>query len=130
MGVIRRWRKSNMVLRLARALGPGDPDVAVLDSSRDDALRELLDLCESDVDCAAVIRSLNLDRPTLEDLYWRLLAAGAGQWIGAHYVPVSVIAYARLLEPAAEGILSAESRNEVQRVAIALIDAVEKGGFA
>lgn len=131
MGLFSRWRKSNHVLRLAKVLGTASDSVeALLDSSKDQALHVLLDLCESDPDCTAVMVDHRLDREMVAEIYHRLLAIGAGQWVGYHYVPVSVVAHATLLSQAAEGFAAAESRSDSERVAADLLETVQNGRFA
>ena len=58
-----------------------------------DALSELLDYCTAKRDIQDVMRSFDLDRTELEELYRTLVVAGAGQWARGHWVAASTLAY-------------------------------------
>ena len=60
---------------------------------REKAEEALLDYCEADRNIRAVMAQFKVSRDALGEIYSRLLAAGAGQWAGGHYVAASAIAY-------------------------------------
>ena len=61
------------------------------------ALEALLDYCEVNPDTRKIMTEFNVSRGTLLDLYHNLLKAGAGQWVGEHYVPASALAHSHTL---------------------------------
>ena len=62
------------------------------------ALEALLDYCEVNPDTRKIMTEFNASRGPLLDLYHNLLKAGAGQWAGGHYVPVSALAHSHTLK--------------------------------
>jgi len=97
MGVFRSLTKQWKLRRISRALGAPLPktiqDLASHARKRERALDQLLDLCESDPGRWQIMQAHNADRETLHALYLELVANGAGQWEGGHFVPVSALAY-------------------------------------
>ncbi len=91
------------VQRFSRELGrqPGPESIAhelVSGSDRSQkALEALLDYCETNPDTRIVMAEFNASRGILIELYGNLLKAGAGQWAGGHYVPVSALAHSHTL---------------------------------
>lgn len=62
------------------------------------ALEELFDLCESDQNVRIVMDKHNASRKTLKEVYHRLCASGAGQWVSGHYVAASAFSYPSILD--------------------------------
>ena len=62
------------------------------------ALEELCDLCATHPPLRRVLDKYGIDRANLEAYYQDLIAGGAGQWAGGHYVAVSALGYASTLE--------------------------------
>lgn len=67
-------------------------------SKKDKALEQLYDLCQSDPPVLEVMKRYKVDRNVLSDIYHKLLASGAGQWVNGHYVAASALAYAFTLD--------------------------------
>ena len=86
-----------------------------------DALSELLDYCTAKPDIQEVMRSLDLDRTELKDLYHTLVRAGAGQWRCGHWVPASTLADPEPLR------FLVRQRRRCQEAAYALIMHFERG---
>jgi len=92
VGVFASFSKSGKLLKIARVLGTpqhADDFLASMKSGqnpRTAAENALYDLCEGDIKCRAVMEKHGATRETLREVYWKLLAGGAGQWVGAHYV--------------------------------------------
>ena len=89
--------KRDVLLPVARRLAPPEAGHALgflLSNDRDRALRQLLDIAESDPAIGEVMAQRGLTRNDLEAMYHRLVSAGAGQWAGGHYVAASAIAHA------------------------------------
>lgn len=88
---------------ISRELGRElDPEQAMREllsgpGRREKAEGALLDYCEADRDIRDLMAQFNVSRDTLREVYSRLLAAGAGQWGGGHYVAASAIAYPHTL---------------------------------
>lgn len=99
MGFISSLFKYRKLRRISKELG-SPFDVATFmhelgskgQSRRDRALKQLLDLCESDSTLSQIMRSRGAGRERLQEVYWVLLSIRAGQWVGGHYVPVSALA--------------------------------------
>ncbi len=93
---LRRSRKLRKISgQLAR---PTSSVESSLSGEKESALDQLLDLCESDPDISRVVESAGLDREALTEIYWRLMAAGAGQWVGGRFVAAATLAYPETLE--------------------------------
>jgi len=61
------------------------------------ALVALHDYCNRNPDVHKVMAEFNVTRESLIEIYNELVKAGAGQWAGGHYVPVSALAYPNTL---------------------------------
>jgi hypothetical protein len=92
-------------LQEARAFdSPGDLATRFLDelqsgrSEHDEALEELWNLCNADPATRFVLEKHELDQKSFVDLYWGLLAGGAGQWARRHYVAASAMAFGFTLD--------------------------------
>lgn len=90
----------------------------------------MYDFCQSDPDCRCVLDRHSASRSDLEQLFWMLRAAGAGQWVGRHYVPVSVLMHPRLLDYALSHLESGDVHQNQEQLAADLIALVERGKFA
>jgi len=102
MGFFSRWKKFTKVIKLSRCLGAWSAPNATVDSAFNSgntaqALRELIQLVESDRDCAAVLRTYNATTRTLEDLFFELERAGADHWAKNLYIPCVAIADPQVL---------------------------------
>ena len=101
------WTKSKKVRKLQLKIAPLGPRGVVTDFlvgtlGRDEALEDYLDLCMADGGVARVMREYNLTREDLVEFYDRLCMVGLGQWINAHFVALSTLAYAEPLQYLAE----------------------------
>jgi hypothetical protein len=133
MGIFASFRKNGRVLRIARALGhERGPDdfLAVIEGRREDAASQaeqaLYNLCESDPDCRKVLEMHGATRADLQDLYELLLRTGAGQWVGAHYVPVSALAFPKPLAY----LLANRTTADPIELASQAIEIISRGRFA
>jgi len=100
MGIISSLRKQRKLRRISRVLsGPLDTSRFIDEltsgkpSKRDQALEDLFDLCDSDPLLRQTMEAYGANRETLLELYKMLIANGAGQWVGGHYVAVSALGY-------------------------------------
>jgi hypothetical protein len=100
MGVLRSLRKQRKLRRISRALGAPfdgsrliDELVFVKPSKKEKALQNLCDLCESDPRLRQTMEAHGANREVLRELYKLLIANGAGQWVGGHFVAASALAY-------------------------------------
>src|SRR6266511_881522 len=87
--------------RLGKSLLNGDFSIESMfaaGDAKDAALDDLLHLCESDRPVRHVIQQRGATREDLKELYHLLEAAGAGQWVGAHYVSASELAFGQTLD--------------------------------
>lgn len=83
------------------------------------ALAAYLDYCEGDQLVAEVMKTEQLSRSDLEEIYRRLLANGLDRWVKGHHPALSSIAYADPL------IFVSRARNkgmEWKRIANALLE--------
>lgn len=93
MGIFSRfkesWKKSGGVRKLQQKIAS-----ISFDSDKEERLmEEYLDLCMSDEGVVHVMRHYGLSKENLYQYYIQLSAAGLGQWIKGHYVPLSSITY-------------------------------------
>jgi hypothetical protein len=58
---------------------------------------DLFEYCGSNPETRAVLAEFGCNREGLTELYQKLLASGAGQWAGGHWVAASAIAYPETL---------------------------------
>lgn len=63
-----------------------------------DARAALFDYCEGHPEVAQVMAEHGITCEALEELYGTLLAGGAGQWAGGHFVAASALAYPQSLQ--------------------------------
>lgn len=100
----RSIKKSSRLRKLQKIISPpGQTEADLLDgflkslrtgsNKKTEALKEYLDLCQSDEGVAQILREYHLTKEDLEQIYSRLLANGLGQWIKGHYIALSTIAY-------------------------------------
>jgi len=89
--------RSAELKRISRELGSERPvsaaDLLSGSGRYDAALRALLDYCVSRPELAQIMGDFDATRATLEKVYHILLASGAGQWAGGHFVAASALAY-------------------------------------
>lgn len=101
---IRSWKKSSSLRRLQLKIAPPDQtvddavttfmkDLQSGESEQDKALEEFLDLCVHDDGIRKLMEIESLSRTDLKEIYYRLCAAGLGQWVKGHYAALSTIAY-------------------------------------
>src|SRR5438270_9285580 len=101
-----RWKffrssqqRKKELLRISRILGQPISSVEMLlRASKDSALEELLDLILGDSTLFPLLQKHGATREDLQELYWALLAAGAGQWVRGHWVAASALCYGFTLE--------------------------------
>jgi hypothetical protein len=100
MEFVRSIRKQWVLRRISRVLGAPldlsrkvDALLSGKPSKKDHAIEELLDLCESDSILRQTMDTYRADREILYRFYSMLIANGAGQWVGGHFVAVSALAY-------------------------------------
>ena len=103
MGLLQFFRSSQQrkreLLRISRILGqPISSAEILLGTSKDSALEELLGLILGDSALFGLLQKLGATREDLRELYWALLAAGAGQWVRGHWVAASTLCYGFTLE--------------------------------
>src|SRR3989344_3586084 len=96
-------RKSTKLRKLQSALAniPLPQDVSALISwseKRENLLSEYVDFCLADPGVFKVMKDFNITKKDIKEIYNQLLASGAGQWQGGHYVALSTLAYAQPLE--------------------------------
>lgn len=89
---------------------------------RDEAKNALFDYCEQQPSTKAILDEFNVSRKELEELYYKLLAAGAGQWACGHWVVASALAYPETLRY----LLSRRGQREME-TAYRLIMYFERG---
>jgi hypothetical protein len=82
--------------------GGRDPNETIQDLLSDGTQRQaaedaLFDYCEASGAVRQVMDAFGVSRGTLKELYSMLLAAGAGQWAGEHWVAASTLAYPETL---------------------------------
>jgi hypothetical protein len=107
-GWLRSWRRSSKRRKLQSQIYCPEPlasnpviYIIMLLSRRSDdadrALNEYLDLCESDESVGKVMKTEQLSRSHLVDIYSHLLANGLDRWVKGHHAALSSIAYAEPL---------------------------------
>ena len=114
--------------KISQKLGkPIDPNKLMEDmfSNSDrkaNAEEVLLDYCEQQPSIQALLEEFRVSRKDLQELYNKLIMAGAGQWTCGHWVPASALAYPESLRY----ILSRREEN-FQKTAFNLIMYFEEG---
>ncbi len=86
------------------------------------AEEELLDYCEQQPSIQALLREFKVSRKDLQELYNRLIMAGAGQWTCGHWVAASALAY-----PVSLQYLLSRREENIQETAFRLIMYFEQG---
>lgn len=82
------------------------------------AVDELFDIVENDPGLRTIMEGHGVTRSDLTDLYFKLKAAGAGQWTRGHYVAASVFAFG----PTLDYVLRHRSDGSWEMVAIRLVE--------
>lgn len=82
----------------------------------------LLDYCEQQPAIKLLLKESKVSRHDLQELYYQLVAVGAGQWVGGHWVAASALAYPEALRYA----LGQRGKN-MQKAAFNLIMYFERG---
>lgn len=110
---------------LGKALDPNKLMDNILGGSdrQSSAENALIDYCEQLPKLQTVLREFKASRQDLQELYHRLLMAGAGQWTCGHWVAASALAYPESLRY----LLAREGEN-MQETAYTLIMFFERGG--
>ncbi len=102
MNLLKSLAKSWRLTQISRKLdAPPVRSVEELFSrgaSRDAAVDELLDLCESTPELRAVMEKYGANRDTLRAAYQRVAIAGGAQWVRGHYVAASALAFVPTLD--------------------------------
>jgi hypothetical protein len=88
-------RLQSISLQLERPFDPNQLAKEMFSSSdcTTEALTALLDYCESRPVIKEVMNEFQASQDDLKELYYDLLRSGAGQWVFAHYVAASALAY-------------------------------------
>lgn len=86
------------------------------------AEKVLLDYCEQQPSIQALLSEFRVSRKDLQELFNKLIMAGAGQWTCGHWVPASALAYPESLRY----LLSRREEN-IQETAFNLIMYFEQG---
>ena len=114
--------------KISQELGkPIDPNKLMEEmfSSSDrkaNAEKVLLDYCEQQPSIQALLSEFRVSRKDLQELFNKLIMAGAGQWTCGHWVPASALAYPESLRY----LLSRREEN-IQETAFNLIMYFEQG---
>jgi len=110
--------------RISQELGKTlDPDKLEEGCDRmANAEEELLDYCERQPSIQALLREFKVSRKDLQELYNRLIMAGAGQWTCGHWVAASALAY-----PVSFQYLLSRREENIQETAFRLIMYFEQG---
>jgi hypothetical protein len=88
---------------ISQQLGkPFDPSKAAEElfsygAGKDAAVDSLLDYCEKQPAIQALLNEFHVSRNNLRELYYQLLAMGAGQWVCGHWVAASALAHPQSL---------------------------------
>jgi hypothetical protein len=69
-----------------------------LGEEKTNAKEALFELVEPDPDLSRILGSHGASRKDLDDIYFKLIAAGAGQWADEHWVPASTLAFGATLD--------------------------------
>ena len=88
-------------------------------NKRQEAKEALFDLVMNDPQSSKIIGRHEVGRATIEMAYDRLVEAGAAQWAGGHFVPVSSVVYPFCLDYLLENLKKED--NEFYRVAHRLL---------
>ncbi len=83
----------------------------------------LIDYCEQQPRIQAVLKEFKASRQDLQELYRRLMMAGAGQWTCGHWVAASALVYPESLR-----YLLARKDENIQETAYNIIVYFERGG--
>ena len=95
MSILQSIAKSIKLRKLSKRLGAESTVAEILSNDnkdKDNALNDLLQMCEADESVAAAMSQYGASRDELKELYYQLLANGAGQWVAGHYVAASTVA--------------------------------------
>lgn len=126
--MFRTFRFNMKVARLARVLGaPFDLQqyrTRALDPKAE-ALEELLDICIDEPALSSIIFDAGTTRDEMRSIYHTLIANGAGQWIGRHYVAVSAISFPH---PLTLVLANVEAGLDWRHLVVLLIEYLEAGG--
>lgn len=83
------WKKSGEITSLQKKIS-----TLTFEPEKEKILMEqYLNICESDEGVADVMRKYNLTKDDLYQYYIQLSAAGLGEWVKGHYIPLATIAY-------------------------------------
>jgi hypothetical protein len=126
----KRWalKKRGKLKRLSKVLGrPKDFGQFVDHVPRyEQAIEDLLDLCERDKVLAQVLRDYGVDRGSLWDLYTQLAANGAGQWVRRRFVAASALASEQTLTYCLE---ERRKGTPIRHIAFELVACFDRGDF-
>ncbi len=109
---------------LGKSLDPNKimDDILSGNDDNDNAEEAFFDYCEQQPSIQALLREFNVSRKDLQELYNKLIMAGAGQWTCGHWVPASALAYPESLRY----VLNRREKN-IQETAFNLIMYFEQG---
>jgi hypothetical protein len=82
-------------------------------TSTDKALKELLSYCSTIPEVKKIIDEFKVSAEEFKSCYWKLMATGAGQWAGSHWVAASSLAHAHTLRYVLKGKSAGHSDLEI-----------------
>lgn len=130
MRLIGSVRKSFKLRRISRALDAAADPSRILEqlqagrpSPVDQAAHELFALSDLDPLLRDVLDRHGADRRQFHEIFELLLHAGAGQWVGGHYVAASTMAFA----PPLDFVLTNAGVLSSQNICILLLEYFERG---
>lgn len=97
-------------------------DILSGNDDNDNAEEAFFDYCEQQPSIQALLREFNVSRKDLQELYNKLIMAGAGQWTCGHWVPASALAYPESLR-----YVLKRREEDIQETAFNLIMYFEQG---
>ena len=89
----RSVQKSVRLHEISLALGGAHAAGDLLGGASAKARDDLFDMVEQDTDLSQIMAKHAASRKDLDDIWFRLKAAGAGQWADEHYVLASALAF-------------------------------------
>jgi hypothetical protein len=132
-GIYASWQRGQELRRVSRVLGQTSLDIdSVLHGGKQSAEDKLYDLVESNAKLRGVMQKEGATRDDLRKIYWRLMAAGAGQWVRGHFTPASSLCYGFTLEFVLSKLREEEATHSTpkeiwQDAGFRLVDHFQKG---
>lgn len=114
--------RADNIQRLAQSLSHPNSVVSLAHGHKEQSLRELVEHCFNNPDLKDTLDHYGVSRQDLTQIYWQLVAAGAGQWIGKHYVPVAALTRVESLQ-----YIVSHGRKNIRETAFRLIQYFAQG---